>query len=84
MKNNDTKVRHRNRLHDHPLMRKGGVHQKSNKALRRAARQALQRKWDEQKALSTVVCAYPTCREWLRQRRDLYMWLYHAICLPRQ
>jgi hypothetical protein len=66
MKNNDTKIKRRNQLHDHPLMRKGGVHQKSNKALRRAARQALQCKWDEQKQLVTVVCAYPTCREWLR------------------
>jgi hypothetical protein len=31
----------RNLLHDHPLMRKGGVHQKTNKARRRTEKQKL-------------------------------------------
>jgi hypothetical protein len=33
--------RQRNLLHNHPLLRKGGVHEKSNKAKRRNDRQAL-------------------------------------------
>ncbi|MBI3561554.1 MAG: hypothetical protein HY080_07565 [Gammaproteobacteria bacterium] len=44
-------VKQRNYLHDHPLMKKGGVHQKSNKAKRRAEKQVLQRDWDEQSGL---------------------------------
>ena len=51
----------RNRMHNHPLLKKGGVHQKSNKAQRRAAKQALLRRQDEQKILLTVVCAHPVC-----------------------
>lgn len=37
--------RMRNPLHDHPLLKKGGKHQKPNKALRQQARQALRRGW---------------------------------------
>lgn len=35
----------RNLLHDHPLLRKGGVHQKSNKAKRRKEKQKLKQDW---------------------------------------
>jgi hypothetical protein len=37
--------RQRNLLHDHPLLRKGGVHEKSNKAKRRNSRQSLRKAW---------------------------------------
>ncbi len=37
--------RARNLLHDHPLLRKGGVHEKSNKAKRRNSRQSLRKAW---------------------------------------
>ena len=40
--------RPRNRLHDHPLLTKGGVHQKSHKALRKQAKQTLhKRSWSD-------------------------------------
>ena len=35
----------RNLLHDHPLLRKGGMHQKSNKAKRRSEKQKLKQDW---------------------------------------
>lgn len=35
----------RNPLHDHPLMRKGGVHEKSDKVKRKAEKQKLKREW---------------------------------------
>lgn len=35
----------RNPLHDHPLLKKGGVHEKSKKTLRRNARQQLRKEW---------------------------------------
>jgi hypothetical protein len=38
-------MRMRNLLHNHPLLRKGGEHCKSNKALRQQTRQALRRGW---------------------------------------
>lgn len=40
----------RNLLHDHPLLRKGAVHDKSAKAKRRAAKVGLRREWDCQSA----------------------------------
>lgn len=45
MKSKNKPQRARNILHDHPLMRKGGVHQKSNKAQRRKDKQNLKRDW---------------------------------------
>ena len=41
----------RNPLHDHPLMKRGGVHGKSNKALRQQDRQALRRQWRYSKVI---------------------------------
>ncbi len=38
-----TKVR--NPLHDHPLLRKGGVHDKSKKTKRRCEKQKLRNEW---------------------------------------
>ena len=35
----------RNPLHDHPLMKRGGVHEKSAKAQRQQDKQALKRLW---------------------------------------
>jgi len=37
--------RPRNTFHNHPLMRKGGVHEKSDKAKRKAAKQKLRKEW---------------------------------------
>ncbi|MCG7992694.1 MAG: hypothetical protein JAY99_04475 [Candidatus Thiodiazotropha lotti] len=37
--------RARNLLHNHPMLRKGGVHDKSNKAKRRKERQNLRKAW---------------------------------------
>jgi hypothetical protein len=45
MKSKQKQNRARNILHDHPMLRKGGVHQKSNKALRRKDRQKLKKDW---------------------------------------
>lgn len=35
----------RNPFHDHPLMRKGGTHEKTNKAKRKGEKQALRKEW---------------------------------------
>jgi hypothetical protein len=35
----------RNPFHDHPLMRKGGVHEKIYKAKRKGERQKLKKEW---------------------------------------
>lgn len=35
----------RNPFHDHPLMRKGGVHEKDNKAKRKGDKQRLKQEW---------------------------------------
>lgn len=47
-------VKTRNLLHDHPLLRKGGVHRKPYKATRAAERQILRRdrhgEWSDQNA----------------------------------
>jgi hypothetical protein len=40
----------RNLFHDHPLLRKGAVHEKSGKARRRHAKVHLSREWDCPKA----------------------------------
>jgi len=43
-----TRLKHgrmRNPLHDHPLMRKGGVHDKTHKQKRRADNQKLKKEW---------------------------------------
>lgn len=41
----------RNPFHDHPLMRKGGVHEKSNKAKRKAEKLRLKQEWCSSMAL---------------------------------
>ncbi|MCU7843233.1 MAG: hypothetical protein KZQ93_05270 [Candidatus Thiodiazotropha sp. (ex Monitilora ramsayi)] len=43
MKNRSNKPR--NLLHNHPLLRKGGVHEKTQKAKRRKEKQALRKGW---------------------------------------
>lgn len=48
-------ARMRNPLHDHPLLKKGGKHQKSHKALRQQARQALRQGWRSLMAVMITV-----------------------------
>ena len=43
----------RNPFYQHPLMRKGAVHQKSNKALRNQNKRSLRREWSEQSLFLT-------------------------------
>jgi len=45
MKAKDRVSKPRNPLHDHPLMRKGGVHEKSERSKRRTDKQKLKREW---------------------------------------
>jgi hypothetical protein len=47
----------RNPFHDHPLMRKGGVHEKTNKAKRENEKQKLKREWC---SLITLIQCYLT------------------------
>ncbi|MEM7401425.1 MAG: hypothetical protein AAF304_05685 [Pseudomonadota bacterium] len=37
--------RHRNLLHNHPMLRKGGVHQKCNKSKRRLDKVNMKKEW---------------------------------------
>ena len=48
-------VKRRNPLHDAPLLRKGGVHDKSNKARRQQDKAALRKEW-----CSPCVCLLKT------------------------
>lgn len=52
----------RNPFHDHPLMRKGGVHEKSNKAKRKCEKQKLRYEW---RSLMTLKQCY---------ERTLFKW----------
>ena len=45
MKTKLKKLKTRNPLHGHPLLRKGGVHDKTAKALRKQDRQKLKQEW---------------------------------------
>jgi hypothetical protein len=45
MKRSIKNARMRNPLHNHPLLRKGGEHRKTNKVLRQQTRQSLRRGW---------------------------------------
>ncbi len=45
MKTKVKKVKERNPLHDHPLLQKGGVHEKPKKALRKITKQQLKKEW---------------------------------------
>ena len=45
MKQVKHKNRQRNFLHNHPLLRKGGVHEKSTKAIRQQEKQKLKKLW---------------------------------------
>lgn len=38
-------LRRRNPLHNHPLLSKGGVHRKTNKALRRTEKVRVKKEW---------------------------------------
>ena len=45
MARNTRKPKVRNPFHDHPLMQKGGVHEKSYKAKRKGEKQKLKQEW---------------------------------------
>lgn len=45
MKTKLKKLKVRNPLHGHPLLQKGGVHEKSKRTLRRNTRQQLRKEW---------------------------------------
>jgi hypothetical protein len=45
----------RNLLHNHPLMSKGGVHEKAKKAKRKAEKQIMRREWGCLMALRSVL-----------------------------
>lgn len=59
MKEKEKAPRQRNLLHDHPLLRKGGRHEKSRKAERRARKVAMRREWDPRSALSQGAAPVP-------------------------
>ncbi len=41
MKKREQKIKPRNPFYDHPLMKKGGVHEKTNKAKRKGEKQKI-------------------------------------------
>lgn len=47
-------TRQRNLLHSHPLLNKGGVHQKSNKSKRRLEKVKMKKEWLPQKIFYAV------------------------------
>ncbi len=57
-------TRHRNLLHNHPLLSKGGVHRKSNKSKRRLEKVKMKKEWLPQTIFSIVyfgevtLCSY--------------------------
>lgn len=56
MKIKVTSTRLRNPFHDHPLMKKGGVHEKSDKTKRRIEKQKLKMKeWYEQSVCENIL-----------------------------
>ena len=57
MINKQRKSKARNPFHDHPLMRKGGVHEKPNKTKRANEKQKLKREWC---SLITLIQCYLT------------------------
>ncbi|MBW9267889.1 MAG: hypothetical protein K1563_18150 [Candidatus Thiodiazotropha sp. (ex. Lucinisca nassula)] len=59
MKNKTRKPR--NLLHNHPMLRKGGVHDKTNKAHRRKAKQNLRKAWFSLSALKCTERRPCTC-----------------------
>lgn len=48
------KLRRRNPLHNHPLLFKGGMHKKSNKALRRIEKVKVKKEWLPQNLFTQV------------------------------
>ncbi len=47
-------TRQRNLLHNHPLLRKGGIHRKSNKSKRRLEKVKMKKEWLPQNIFATV------------------------------
>ena len=45
----------RNPFHNHPLLRKGRVHEKTNKAKRKGEKQELRKEWCSLSALISVI-----------------------------
>ena len=53
----------RNPLHNHPLMRKGGVHQKPDKAKRQHEKHKIRKEWGCLMALLSLLLNNPVQRE---------------------
>jgi len=49
--------KNRNLLHNHPMLRKGGVHQKTRKAQRRGDKQALRKAWPFPRMRLSAACS---------------------------
>ena len=48
-------ARNRNPLHNHPLLKKGGVHKKTNKAVRKHNKQSIKKEWAEPIVLQNII-----------------------------
>jgi len=48
LKKKNAQIKFRNPYHDHPLMKKGGMHEKTEKAKRHAMKQKIKSEWYEQ------------------------------------
>ena len=52
--NKKTRLRLRNPLHNHPLLKKGGVHKKSTKAIRQADKVKIKKEWLPQSIFTQI------------------------------
>ena len=52
---NEKKVKQRNIFHNHPLLFKGGVHEKTNKQKRKGAKQKWKKEWCSLIVVTTVI-----------------------------
>jgi hypothetical protein len=56
----------RNPFHDHPLLRKGGVHERTEKAKRKQAKQKFKKEWDcSITFFVSVIQQYHFYKKWL-------------------
>jgi len=53
-KDNLTKLSRRNPMHDHPLLRKGGAHRKTNKSKRRLDKVKVKKEWLPKNIFTTI------------------------------
>ena len=57
-------VKPRNPFHNHPLMQKGGVHEKTNKQKRKGEKQKWKKEWCYLRTMVTVFLSNTTRRCW--------------------